>query len=117
MNVSKSNAWRKLKKTLFNLKISRFLKFSTLLFWKIDFFPSKNDVTFLAIERYDIELISTIELINTKISDKHIVLLLEGDHLYHYFEILLILVQNAGSAKYFQVPSFIYDKKHYSLTR
>ena len=43
---------------------------------------------------------------------------LKGDHYYRYFEILLILVQNAESAKNFQVQNFIvYGYKQHSLTR
>ena len=37
---------------------------------------------------------------------------------HHYFKILLILMQNAESAKKFQVQNFIvYGNKHYSVTR
>ena len=40
-----------------------------------------------------------------------------GDHFYRYFEILLILVQNAESAKDFRVQNFIvYGNKHHFLT-
>ena len=67
LNVSKVIAWRKLQKSLWECKISRFLIFSTLLFWKIKFFPSKNHLAFLTIERYD------KELTNIKISGKNIV--------------------------------------------
>ena len=67
MNVSKVIACRKSKKSLFDHKISRFLKFSTYYFEKLNLFPSKNHLAFLTIERYD------IELTNIKISDKNIV--------------------------------------------
>ena len=67
MNVSKVTAWRKLKKSLLDHKLSTFLKFSTYYFENLNFFPSKNHLAFLTIERYD------IELTNIKISDKNIV--------------------------------------------
>ena len=66
MNVSKVIACRKSKKSLFDHKISRFLKFSTYYFEKLNLFPSKNHLAFLTIERYD------IELTNIKVSDKNI---------------------------------------------
>ena len=93
MNVSKVIAWRKLKKSLLDCKISRF--------WH---FPIKNHLAFLTKERCD------IELTNIKILDKNIVpvggvWVPEGDNFYCYFEIL-ILVRNAESAKKFQVQSF-----------
>ena len=114
MNVSKVIAWRKLKKSILDCKISRFLKFSILLFWKIECFPIKNHLAFLTKERYD------IELTNIKILDKNIVpvggvWVPEGDNFYCYIEIL-ILVRNAESAKMFQVQSFNGIKSH-SQTR
>ena len=51
-------------KSLLDHKISRFWKFSTYYFEKLDLFPSKNHLGFLTIEQCD------IELTNTKISDK-----------------------------------------------
>ena len=66
MTVSNVTAWRKLKKSLFDRKISRALKFLTYYFEKLNFFPSKNYLAFLIIERYD-----TV-LTNIKISDKNI---------------------------------------------
>ena len=48
-------------KNLLDCKISRFLKFSTLLFMKVEFFPIKNHLVFSTIERH------------VKISDKNIV--------------------------------------------
>ena len=46
MNVSKVIARGKLKKSLSDWKISRFLKLSTLLFWKIECFPIKKPFSF-----------------------------------------------------------------------
>ena len=66
MTVSNITARRKLKKSLFDRKISRVLKFLTYYFEKLNFFPSKNYLAFLMIERYD-----TV-LTNIKISDKNI---------------------------------------------
>ena len=62
-----------------------------LSFEKLNFFPSKNHLAFLTIERYD------IELTNIKISDKNIVPPggaqgPEGGSFYCYFEVLLILM-------------------------
>ena len=87
MNISKVIACRKSKKSLFDHKISRFLKFSTYYFKKLNVFPSKNHLAFLSIEKYN------IKLTNIKISDKNIVSPgdVQGDHFYKYFEILLIL--------------------------
>ena len=65
MNVSKVIAWRKLKKSLLDLKILTFLKFWPCYLEKMNFFPSKNHLAFLTLERYD------IEMTNTKISDKN----------------------------------------------
>ena len=43
---------------------------------------------------------------------------LKGGHFYHFFEILLILAQNADSAKNFQVQNFVVQgNKHHSQTR
>ena len=61
MNVSKVIAWRKLKKSLLHCKISRFLKLSALLFWKLIL------KMFSHLRRYD------IETTNNKISGKNIV--------------------------------------------
>ena len=63
----KNHCQKEIEKSLLDCKISRFLKFSTLLFWKIKFFPSTNHLAFLTIERY------AIELTNIKILDKSIV--------------------------------------------
>ena len=65
LNVSKVLTWRKLQKSLVDCKILRFLKFLTLLFRRIKFFPSKKHSAFLTMERY-------IELTNIKISDNNI---------------------------------------------
>ena len=62
----KSYCLKKIEKISF-CKISRFLKFSSYYFEKLNLFPSKNHSAFLTIERYD------IDLTNTKISDKNIV--------------------------------------------
>ena len=115
MNVSKVTAWRKSKKSLLDCKISRFLKFTTSLFWNIDFSPIKKPFSFLTIEGYD------TELTNIKISNKNIVppggaQAPEGRWRLP-FDILLILAWNAESAKNFQIHNFIvYGNKHHSLT-
>ena len=46
MNILKAIACRKLQNSLLDLKISSFLKFSILLFGKIDFFPFKKPFSF-----------------------------------------------------------------------
>ena len=68
MNISKVITRRKLKNSLSDHKISKFL----WIFWcgyfeKLNVFPSKNYLVFLTIERYD------KELTNIKIWDKNIV--------------------------------------------
>ena len=43
---------------------------------------------------------------------------IKGAHFYLYFDILLILVQNAESAKNFQVQNFmVYGSMHHALTK
>ena len=98
--------------SIFKLKIwvfeEGFLKFLNLLFRKINFFPIKNHLVFLTIERYD------IELTNIKISDKNIVppavvpRPLKGNHFYCYFKIVLVLVWNAKSAKIFKLNFLLF---------
>ena len=105
------------KKSLLDCNISRFLKFFTLLFSKIDFFPSKNHVAFSTIERYDIEL-TTI-----KTSDKNILPQggVQAHKGYHFSDILKFCrfwhdIWYAESAKHFEVQNFIVYG-HHSLTR
>ena len=74
-------------------KSSRFWNFWHYYF-EIHFFPSKNHLAFLTIDRHD------IELPNIKISDKNFVLPgSKRNNFYCYFEMLLILVQDAESVK------------------
>ena len=74
-------------------KSSRFWNFWHYYF-EINFFPSKNHLAFLTIDRHD------IELPNIKISDKNFVLPgSKRNNFYCYFEMLLILVQDAESVK------------------
>ena len=55
MNVSKVITRTKLKTSLSDFKISRFLKLSTY-FEKLNVFPLKNHLAFVIIKRYDIEI-------------------------------------------------------------
>ena len=91
-----------------------------IIILKKSIFPNKKPFSFFnnTVERYD------IELTNIKISDWNIVLPdsvqppEQGSYFNCYFEILLILVQNAESAKNFKVQNFIVSgNKHHSLTR
>ena len=89
-----------------------------LLFWKIEFFSSKNHWAFLTIERYD------IELTNINISDKNIVPPggVQGPER-KSFLLLFWSFTNSGakswvSKKDFPVENFIvYGNKHHYLTR
>ena len=106
MNVSKVITWRKLKKSLLDLKISTFLKFWPCYLEKLNFFPSKNHLAFLTIERYD------IEMTNIKISDKNIVHLggvqvPEGGSFLVLFWNVADFGMNTESAKNFHVQNFI----------
>ena len=105
MNVRKVIGWRKMKKSLLNGEISRFLKFPTLSFWKIECFPIKKHLVFLTIKEYDVEL---------KILDKNIVLSVgtrapEGGSFLLLFKILLILAWND--------EFMVYGNMRQSLTR
>ena len=63
----KSYCLKKIEKISLRPQSFEILKFSTYCFEKLNFFPSKNHLAFLTIQRYD------IELSNIKISDKNIV--------------------------------------------
>ena len=56
MNVSKVVARRKLKKISLTAKFQHLWNFQPHYFEKLNFFPSKNHLDFLTIERYDIQL-------------------------------------------------------------
>ena len=103
--MSKIIAWRKLKKIFLRLQNFKIFETFDLIILKNGIFPNQKTIYFFNHREiwYRTEGSFDIEL---------------GGHFYHYFEILLILAQNAESAKNFQVQNFIVsDNKHHSQTR